>query len=154
LDVPPYNVSGGQQGSESMYLMQVGERLGTIYGRSFVTKCSQLPGSFASDCGSPTSAFQQHDDGYIVWTGGRPITQGFTHNYYQAQLPVASAPWEHRLNWGMPIVLRDSDSDSFEPVVGALGNASPDYHVGVSSNFSWNRFTAYGLLDGVFGRDV
>lgn len=154
LDVPPYNVSGGVQGSETMYLMREGERLGTIYGRSFVTECSQLPGSFASDCGSSNSAFQKNDDGFVVWTGGRPITQGFTHNYYQAQLPVANAPWEHRLNWGLPIVRRDSDSPTNEPLVEAIGNSAPDYHIGLSSNFSWNRFTAYGLLDGVFGRDV
>jgi hypothetical protein len=35
-----------------------------------------------------------------------------------------------------------------------LGNAMPDWHGAVSSNFSWGKLSAYGLLDGYFGRKV
>lgn len=152
LDVPEYTMPGGPQGAESMYFVREGERLGTIYGRSFVTSCSELPGTFAQSCGtSPTAQFQRNDDGFIVWTGGKPVTQGFTHNYYQAQLQAENAPWAHRVNWGMPIVRRD---DANSPLVGELGNAAPDYHVGLSSNLNWRNLTLYGLLDGIFGRNV
>ncbi|HEY0970172.1 MAG TPA: SusC/RagA family TonB-linked outer membrane protein [Gemmatimonadales bacterium] len=168
LDVPEYTMPGGPQGAESMYFVREGERLGTIYGRSFVMNCNELPGAFASDCGSPTSSFQRNDDGFIVWTGGKPVTQGFTNNYYQAQLPgcvdgtgasvgcgvagaIPNAPWNHRINWGLPILRRDSTN---APLIRPLGTASPDFHMGLSSNLSWKRLSVYGLLDGVFGRDV
>lgn len=151
LDVPPYTLPGGPQGAESMYQVREGERIGTIYGRSFVRSCSQLPAGFSSNCGSPTSDYQMNDEGFIVWTGGKPVTQGYTHNYYQAQLPEASAPWGHRINWGLPILRRDEEN---APLMRALGNAAPDYHVGLSSNLSWNKLSVYGLLDGIFGRDV
>lgn len=168
LDVPEYTMPGGPQGAESMYFVREGERLGTIYGRSFVMNCSELPGAYANDCGTPTSSFQRNDEGFVVWTGGKPVTQGYTHNYYQAQLPgcvdasgasvdcgvdgaIANAPWSHRINWGLPIVRRDSTN---APLIRPLGNAAPDYHVGLSSTLSWKRLSVYGLLDGVFGRDV
>lgn len=151
LDVPPYTMAGGPQGAESMYFVQEGERLGTIYGRSFVRTCNQLPGAFGASCGTPTSDFQMNDEGFIVWTGGMPVTQGYTHNFYQAQLADVDAPWGHRINWGLPIVRRD---DGNAPLVSPIGNSSPDYHVGLSSNLTWNKFSVYGLLDGVFGRDV
>lgn len=80
-----------------------------------------------------------------------PVTQGYTHNFYQAQLADVDAPWGHRINWGLPIVRRD---DGNAPLVSPIGNSSPDYHVGLSSNLTWNKFSVYGLLDGVFGRDV
>ena len=151
LDVPEYTMPGGPQGAESMYFVREGERLGTIYGRSFVRNCSELPGAFASNCGTPTSQFQLNDEGFIVWTGGRPVTAGYTDNLYQAQLQAADAPWAHRVNWGLPIVRRDENN---APLVRPLGTATPDYHIGLSSNLSWKNFTAYGLLDGVFGRNV
>ncbi len=151
LDVPAYTLPGGPQGAESMYYVQEGERLGTIYGRSFLRECDQLPGNFGSSCGTPTSNFQKNNDGFLVWTGGKPLTEGVTSNYYQAQLPAADAPWGHRVNWGLPIVRRD-DEDA--PLIRPIGVSTPDYHLGLSSNLSWKRFTAYGLLDGVFGRDV
>ena len=151
LDVPEYTMPGGPQGAESMYFVREGERLGTIYGRSFVRNCSELPGAFASNCGTPTSQFQLNDEGFIVWTGGRPVTAGYTDNLYQAQLQAADAPWAHRVNWGLPIVRRDENN---APLVRPLGTATPDYHIGLSSNLSWKSLSVYGLLDGVFGRNV
>jgi len=151
LDVPEYAMPGGPQGAESMYFVREGERLGTIYGRSFVRECGQLPGSFAADCGSPGSAFQLNDDGFIVWTAGKPITGGLTDNYYQAQLPASAAPWESRINWGLPILRRNADNT---PLIGALGVSTPDYHLGFSTNLTWGKLNAFGLLDGIFGRSV
>jgi hypothetical protein len=151
LDVPPYNTTAGVQGSESMYFVRQGERLGTIYGAAFVTSCSQLPGAFAGQCGTPTSQFQANDQGFIVWTGGYAPTQGVTNNLWNASLNPSAAPWSVRTVWGMPIRLRDSTK---APAQVALGNAMPDFHAGWSTNFSYKKFTAYGLLDGAFGRKV
>jgi TonB-linked SusC/RagA family outer membrane protein len=151
LDVPAYNTTGGVQGSESMFFVREGERLGTIYGRAFVTDCSQLPGAFAGQCGGAGSQFQKNDQGFIVWTGGLNTTEGITSNAWNAQLNAANAPWNTRAIWGMPIALRDSVNN---PAQVALGNATPNWHGGLSSNFSLGKFSAYGLLDGSFGRKV
>ena len=151
LDVPPYNTTGGVQGSESMFFVRQGERLGTIYGRAFVTSCSQLPGNFASQCGGAGSQFQKNNDGFIVWTGGLGLGEGITSNAWNASLNPAVAPWGTRAVWGMPMQLRDSTGN---PAQIALGNATPSWHGGLSSNFSWGKFAAYGLLDGSFGRKV
>jgi len=151
LDAPPYNTTGGVQGSESMYFVRPGERLGTIYGGAYVTSCSQLPGAFAGQCGGAGSQFQRNSDGFIVWTGGYAPTQGITNNLWNASLNPSDAPWGVRSVWGMPIRLRDSLN---APMQVALGNSMPDFHAGWSSNFSYRKFTAYGLLDGAFGRKV
>lgn len=155
LDVPPYNTTGGVQGSESMFFVRKGERLGNIYGFAFVTECSQLPGNFASQCGGPGSQFQKNDDGFIVWTGGLGLNEGITANAWNSSLghgaTSASAPWGTRTVWGMPMQLRDS-TNTVKQV--HLGNATPDFHSAVSSNFTWKKFSAYGLLDGFFGREV
>ena len=151
LDAPPYNTTGGVQGSESMYFVRPGERLGTIYGGAYVTSCSQLPGNFASQCGGAGSQFQKNSDGFIVWTGGYKTTQGITDNLWNASLNPSNAPWGVRTVWGMPMRLRDSLN---APMQVALGNSMPDFHAGWSSNFSYKRFSAYGLLDGAFGRKV
>lgn len=151
LNAPPYNTTGGVQGSESMYFVRPGERLGTIYGGAFLTSCGQLPTKFQSQCGGAGSQFQANNQGFIVWTGGYSPTEGITRNLWNASLNTTDAPWNTRTVWGMPIRLRDSTNS---PMQVALGNATPDFHAGWSSNFSVGRFTAYGLLDGAFGRKV
>ena len=151
LDVPPYNTTGGPQGSESMYFVRQGERLGTMYGGAYVTSCEQLPAPYNTQCGGAGSQFQQNNQGFVVWTGGYDPTQGVTQNLWNASLNPGAAPWGVRTVWGMPMRLRDSTN---APAQVALGNASPDFHAGWSTNFSYKRFTAYGLLDGAFGRKL
>ena len=151
LDVPPYTTTGGVQGSESMFFVRQGERLGTIYGRAYVTDCSQLPAPYSAQCGGAGSQFQQNSDGFIVWTGGLGTDQGITSNAWNSFLTAKSAPWGTRAVWGMPMQLRDSTGTVAQV---ALGNATPNWHGGWSSNFSVGKFSAYGLLDGSFGRKV
>ena len=151
LDVPPYTTTGGVQGSESMFFVRQGERLGTIYGRKFVTDCSELPGTFASQCGGAGSQFQKNSDGFIVYAGGFGLDQGITNNLWNSSLNPANAPWGTRAVWGMPMQLLDSTGVARQV---PLGNATPNWHGAFSSNFSYKKFTAYGLLDGFFGRSV
>lgn len=151
LDAPPYNTTGGEQGSESMYFVRKGERLGTMYGAAFVTSCDQLPGAFAGQCGGSGSQFQKNDQGFVVWTGGYAPTQGITDNLWNSQLNPGEAPWGVRTVWGMPIRLRDANN---APAQIALGNSMPDFHAGWSSNISYKKFAAYALLDGAFGRKM
>ena len=152
LDVPSYTTTGGVQGSESMFEIREGERLGNIYGRSFVRSCDQLPSTFAAQCGGAGSQFQKNNDGFIVWTGGYATTEGVTRNLWNASLNPGSAPWGTRVVYGMPIQLRDTLTNA--PVRTLLGNAMPDFHSAISTNFSWKKLSVYGLLDGFFGREV
>lgn len=151
LDVPPYTTTGGVQGSESMFFVRQGERLGTIYGRAFVTDCSQLPAPFNTQCGGSGAQFQKNSDGFIVWTGGLGVGEGITSNAWNASLNPGNAPWGTRAVWGMPMQLRDSLGSVAQV---ALGNATPNWHGGLSSTFTVGKASVYGLLDGSFGRKV
>jgi len=154
LDVPEftgvYHPAVIGQNPFAIFKFRQGERLGTFYGTDFVRDCSQLPAPFRSDCGTATSAFRPNDQGYIVWVGqGNNLNEGITRNLWRTNLAVG--PWGARANWGMPIVLRDSIGNVANV---ALGNGIPDYHLGLSQNFSYKRFTAFALLDGAFGHEV
>lgn len=167
LGVPPYAITT----SSSRFEFRVGERLGTVYGKWFVTDCSELEPQFAAQCGGPGSHYQKNDNGYIVWTGGYDWTEGITSNAWQAYLPgcmkagaaigqtgrvncekaggTVNNPWGIPLtSWGMLIVKRDSTGS---PILSKLGNTQPDFHMSMSHNFNWKRLTVYALVDGNYG---
>jgi TonB-linked SusC/RagA family outer membrane protein len=169
LNVPEFeSTSAG-----SRFEFREGVRLGTVFGKYFVTDCGQLEPEFAAQCGGPGSQYQKNDMGYIVWTGGLDWTDGITSNAWQATLPgcistltgaVLAAtgrvscenqsgrvnnPWAIPLtNWGMLIVERDSTGT---PINRELGNTSPDFRLSMSHNFNWKKFTAYALVEGNYG---
>ena len=170
LDVPPFT----RTTSSSRFEFRVGERLGQVWGKYFLTDCSQLEPQFASQCGAAGSGaqYQPNSDGYIVWTGGFNPGEGITRNLWQATLPgcvdatgavlnqtgrvncervggSVNNPWAIPLtNWGMLIVMRDSTGS---PVQNRLGNTSPDFRLSMSHNFNWKKLTLYALLDGNYG---
>jgi hypothetical protein len=160
LDVPPFNFGVTyQQGADQIFRAVAGERYGTFYGKQLVRDCSQLPGTFATDCGGPTSTFQKNDQGFIVWTGGHGTGEGITNNLYQTSLPAASSPWGVALNWGMLITVRDT-ACVLAPRVDCpaaqvpLGNALPKWNFSVTQSFQWRRLTLYALFQGSVGRRV
>jgi hypothetical protein len=164
LTVPPY-FSGSSFFAE-------GERVGTWYGKKWLTACEQLPAQFAAQCGGPGSQYQVNDDGYVVWTGGYGLGEGITKNLWQSGLDgcvnsagVAIAqlgevnclaaggtinnPYAIPINhWGMPIMMRDSTGN---PLLNQLGSGSPDFHVALSQSLTWKRLTLHALVDGVYG---
>lgn len=167
LDVP--NFSSTTNGAR--FEFRPGERLGQVWGKYFLTDCSQLPSQFASQCGGPGSQYQKNDEGYIVWTGGLLPSEGITRNAWQAALPgclvngvavaqtgrvncakaggVENNPWAIPFTyWGQKIVMRDSTGT---PDQQRLGNTSPDFHLSMTQNFSWKKFTVYALVDGNYG---
>jgi len=160
LDVPPYTYGSETQATTAIFQAKEGERIGTFYGRRFLTTCSELPSAFRAGCGGSTSAFQVNDDGYLVWVGaGNSWQDGITNNLWQERLPGTNAPWGVALNWGMPITLRDTicittPNAACAAQQVALGNALPDFRFAVSTNLQWRRFTVYGLLDASIGHDV
>jgi TonB-linked SusC/RagA family outer membrane protein len=164
LNVPPFTFGSLAQGTDKLFLAKEGERYGTFYGRKYASQCSDLPAALAASCGAGLD-FQTNSDGYIVWVGtGNAPTEGITKNLWQAKLPTSSPFYAgsnagqsdklHRsvdVNWGMPIVLRDS--------VGIarllpMGNALPKYRYGISQTLRFRNFSAYALLDAAIGRSV
>ncbi len=158
LDIPEFfTTAAGQQGTETMFLIKQGGRMGEIFGRRFVTSCSQLPATFAAQCGGAGSEYQKNSDGFIVWVGaGNALGDGITRNLWNTRLAAANAPWgggttAEYLNWGMPILFRDASGAV--PNV-SLGQALPSYRWGLSQQASWKKFTAYALLDATVGKSV
>ena len=164
LNVPPFTFGSLAQGTDKLFLAKEGERYGTFYGRKYASNCGDLPSALAAACGTGLD-FQRNSDGYIVWVGaGNAPTDGITKNLWQAKLPTNSpfyttsnagdATKFHRsvdVNWGMPIVIRDS--------VGIarllpMGNALPKYRWGFSQTLRFKNLTAYALLDAAIGRSV
>ena len=173
LDVAPFNrFTDGNSGTQ--FRFQVGERIGQLWGKHFVTECSQLPAPYSADCGGAGKAYQKNSDGFIVWTGGFDPGEGITRNAWQSQLSgcvnasgqpmvpsqtgiknclaaggFVNAPWgQNTVHWGMVMGLRDSTGAEIQV---KKGNTLPDFHLSMSHNVTWKRLTFYALIDGNYG---
>lgn len=159
LAVPPFNYGATLQATTTIFQANVGQRYATIYGRRFITSCAELPPAFQSQCGGAGSQFQINDEGFVVWTGGYNWNEGITRNLWGTSLAGASAPWGVALNWGAPIILRDTACITTPSASCAgqnipLGVGLPDWQFSVSTNFQWRRLSVYALLQGSMGREV
>jgi len=152
LNVAPFFIGTSLQATDQFIRIAEGEEFGTIYGRKFMRSCSELPADWQSRCG-PGKDFQLNDEGWLVWVGaGNNPGMGITDNLWNAVLPEDESPWPGvPLSWGMPVLIRD---ETGTPMSLPLGNALPDYQVGMSHTLSYGKFTLYALIDGSFGRDV
>lgn len=157
LDVPMYYVTAaGAQGTEQMFKVEQGGRMGQIYGRSFVKSCKELPSDFQSRCGSGLD-YQKNSDGFIVYVGqGNTLGEGITKNLWFTRLPASQAPWgggstADPLAWGMPILIRDSTG---AVPLNPIGQALPDYRWSLAQNFRYKRLNAYVLLDASVGKSI
>jgi hypothetical protein len=161
LDVAPFSFGPtNAQAAGAMFRAVEGERYGTFYGRAHVRDCSELPPAFQAQCGGEGMAFQRNDDGWIVWVGaGNSWRDGITRNLYTTSLPASEAPWGVGLNFGMPIIIRDTvciaaPTSSCPALQMPLGNALPDWQFSIGQTFQWRRLSVYALLQGVMGREV
>jgi hypothetical protein len=155
LNVPPFFIGTNLQATGEVIRIEEGLRMGTLWGRQFITSCDQLPASHRQQCGAPGSgaAFQPNNEGWIVWVGqGNNPGMGITHNLWNAILPASQAPWRTQAAWGMPLLLRNDST--LAPELGALGHTLPDFQVGMSHTIGYRNFSLYGLVEGVFGRSV
>lgn len=164
LDVPAFTAGANAQGTGSLFFVRQGEEYGTFYGRRFLTSCGQLPSAAQTACG-PGKDFQKNSDGLIVWTGtGNTPADGISKNLWQARLPLnspffstaAAGDASHFntaqvINWGMPIILRDSTGSAMNV---PLGHALPTYRWSIGQTASFKRLNAYALLDASKGRSV
>ncbi|HET9453774.1 MAG TPA: SusC/RagA family TonB-linked outer membrane protein [Gemmatimonadaceae bacterium] len=178
LNVPPFFDGPAVQGADQMFQFREGEKYGTIYGRKFATSCAELPAPFNTQCGGASPQFEVNSDGLLVWTGGKGLGAGITQNAWNAFLPgcvnaagtqvlatnpgavacaaggatnQVMAPWGTTINYGMPIILRDSTANALKL---PLGNVLPDYRVNVSQTMNYKKLFVYGLLDASIGQYV
>lgn len=172
LGVPPFF----QSQSSYRFRFAEGEKLGTIYGKVFITSCSQLPAAFQSQCG-PGKEWQHNDEGYIAWIGaGNTYADGVTKNLWQAVRPgcingttgaainttgevdclkaggTVNAPWgQQEVHWGMATTIRDSTgAASLHP----LGNTLPDWRLTFAQTFQWKKLQVYALVDHSHGNEL
>jgi len=157
LDMPEtFYTAAGQQGTDNMFKIKQGEVFGSIWGRRFVTKCSELPVGFAEKCGAGMD-YQMNSDGKIVYVGaGNTLGDGITKNLWFTRLPYTAAPWaggttKDPLQWGLPILVRNAAGAV--PILN-LGHALPDYHWSFSQNVVFKKFTVYALLDATVGKSI
>lgn len=165
LYVPSFTFGATAQATDQIFLAKEGERYGTFYGRAFATSCSQLPSQAAAACGHPGDPFQRNQDGWIVWVGqGNGIGDGITKNLWMSRMPGTSpfyAPSANgasgyfnpsvAINWGMPIIIRDSTGSAVQT---PLGNPLPNYRWSLSQTLGYKRLSVYGLLDAARGQHV
>lgn len=158
LKVPAFTGGiGNAQAAENVFIFQEGERLGTFYGRDWVRSCSQLPATFAAQCGAYGSGqqYEVNNQGFVVWTGGLAQDSGYTRNYWTARNPAATSPWGQQTSWGMPMLIRDTAAATLgSPTNVVLGNTIPNYRWSVANTVTWKRFSLYGLLDASIGQRV
>lgn len=170
LGVPPFF----QTTESSTFRFAEGERIGTIWGRNFVTSCAQLPAPFNADCGVG-KAYQKNDQGFVVWVGsGNTPQDGITKNLWQAVNPgcvrngsptgttgvvncanaggTVNAPWGiPQYSWGMPIVRRDSTGNA---VLDRVGNTLPKQRYTLSNTIGYKKLNLYFLIDAAIGQHV
>jgi TonB-linked SusC/RagA family outer membrane protein len=158
LDVAPFFFGADLQATGAIFQAIVGERLGTFYGHRFITSCAELPPPFNGDCGGSTSSFQRNDQGFLVWVGaGNNPGMGITNNLWESSISNPSrnrtvTPWGIPvLNWGMPILVRDSLGTALNV---PLGNALPDFRFGITQDVRFNKFSFYALVDASIGQKI
>jgi TonB-linked SusC/RagA family outer membrane protein len=154
LGVPEFTGGlGALQAAENVFLFREGENLGTFYGRDWVRSCSQLPATFASQCGAYGSGqqYELNTDGYVVWTGGLNQADGYARNFWTARNPGATSPWGSQTSWGMPLLLRETDGT---PSQVRLGQTIPSFNYSVANTFRYKRLNVYGLLTASIGQSM
>jgi TonB-linked SusC/RagA family outer membrane protein len=167
LDVPEFTGSVSVGGNPFAVLrFREGEKIGTLYGRKFVSECTELPANIQPKCSMNASdaaaAYRPNSDGFIVWVGeGHQLDEGVTQNLWRSRQEAGTAacvaaqscatPWGNRVNWGMPITLRDS-TNAVATV--PLGSSIPKFHWGLSQTVDYKGFSLYGLLDAARGQRI
>ena len=158
-----------QGSSSSTFRYAVGEQLGSVYGKKFITNCAQMPADFRDQCG-PGKEWQRNNDGFVVWTGaGNTPAEGITKNLWQTHRPgcvdpttgaaktqtgmidclkfggKVNNPWgQPQAHWGMLQSIRDSAAN---PVLTKLGNTLPKFRLTFSQNLQYKKLNVYGLVD-------
>jgi len=116
--------SGGGGQSSDVFLIKEGEVLGAMYGTHWVRTCDELKQTLGST--TDCTLYQNNRDGLMVLKN----TPG-----------TASE---------VPIKFKDATGSTNV----RIGDANPDFEMGLSSNLAWRNFSFYGLIDMVHGGNI
>ena len=138
FNIPPYRFS--------RFFNREGEDFGTLYGRRFMTDCSQLPS------GASCANWAVNSDGYLVPVGSGSVGGGITNSLWGTTVADADGT---TYNWGMPV---GQDSTLADGTTSSdflrIGNTTPDFNIGFTQTVRWKNFSLYTLFDAQFGGDV
>ncbi len=132
---------GFSGGPHNVFYFEAGESLGAIYGSKFVTSFDDLSSS------ADHSFFDINDDGYAVPVGqDNSYRDGFARQLWGTTVVVDGTSYA----WGMPVKKGANDESDFT----RIGNALPDFNLGIPINFRYKGFRAGVLWHAQVGGDV
>jgi len=121
-----------------------GEALGVMYGNHFLREPSEL--TFVPD--SLRNQFAVNDDGLVVAVGpSNSYTDGVIRSLWGTTVTVDGVNY----GWGLPIRQRDASGN---PALVRIGNSTPNFRLGLSSELTWRNLVVYGLVDLQAGGDA
>jgi TonB-linked SusC/RagA family outer membrane protein len=116
-----------------------GEPLGVMYGNHFLRDLSEL--TFLPD--SLHSQFAVNDDGLVVWVGpGNSYTDGVANSLWGTTVTLNGSPY----GWGLPVRQPDASGSPLNPALVRIGNSTPNFNIGLSSELTWRNLILYGLV--------
>lgn len=125
LDIPPFQTGPQGQEADKLFYIREGETFGTMYGNDFVTTIAQMEKQLPD--GKSIGDYEVNSDGYVIEKG----TEGSINE--------------------QPQKLKDADgNDAWVKI----GDANPDFKLGISSTFRYKNFSIYMLWDWKNGGDV
>jgi TonB-linked SusC/RagA family outer membrane protein len=144
FDLPPYRWGYGQE--DRQFYNREGEEFGAFYGEKFVKGVDQLPEEFRQY----GNQFQVNDDGYFVWVGaGNSWQDGVSKDLWNTSGDL-DGDGNDDYDWGMPFIQTDPDGNTLYKI----GNVTPDFNLGFSTNFRWQGLSLYVLFDAQIGGDI
>jgi hypothetical protein len=117
--------NAGAAQSSDIFLIKAGEALGAMYGTHWVRTCDELKVNPAMR-NANCADYVQNPDGLLVLANTRGTANERAIKYV----------------------------DSTGSNVVKIGDANPDFSMGLSSNLQWKNFTLYGVLDMVKGGSI
>lgn len=117
-------------GPASAFYFGEGESMGTIYGDRFMRSLDDLP------AGVNVNAFDVNDEGFVVAVGeGNSYREGIEKQLWGTSVLTDEGSYA----WGMPFK-PENDGDQSK-----IGDAQPDFSIGVPVNFRFKQFS-FGML--------
>lgn len=124
LDVAPYQTGPNSQDGDQIFYVTEGESFGAMYGKVFVRDLETMKKQLP--VGETIQDYVVNSDGYVIKSG----TEGKTNE--------------------LAIVKKNKGLNAFEKI----GDATPDFKVGIVNNFSYKGWGLYALIDWKSGGDV
>ncbi len=162
--ITKFNLPAFRTGPGNSFFVREGEKLGTMYGDKWASKCSDLLTTTGFGSGNSCLAenggnFDVNDEGFLVAVGtGNQFTDGIGKSFYGSKIDIDGTTF----TWGYPIrsngitVTTLPDGTVFTDTTQFLqiGRSTPDFNFGVGNTVRYKGFSLYTLFDAQIGGDV